>query len=478
MNEIAIIAVVSRRCLVTMNILSFSNLALPPEILSNLETLSYLEMTPTQAKSLPFILKNQDVIVKAKTGSGKTAAFGLGILSKVDPQRFEPQVLVICPTRELAEQVSKEIRRLARLIPNMRVLTLCGGKPMRLQVESLQKGVHILVATPGRLLDHIDRNTLSLQRINTLVLDEADRMVDMGFFDIIVDIIQVLPSKRQTLLFSATYPSTIAQLCQSIQKSPIEITLESQDDKVDISQLAYQVRENEKYEVLFALLKHYNMQSTLIFCNTKRQCDEVAMQLCEQGLYALALHSEFEQREREEILLQFANHSCCILVATDVAARGLDVQDLPFVINYDLPSSPEIYVHRIGRTGRMGKTGIAISLFSHAQSYKLEAIEKYTQFEIKKAEKASLNTAKRLTMAPPMRTLCINGGKKNKIRATDILGALTAGGELTGEKVGKINIFDFYSYVAINRTVSSQALSKLQNGKIKGRTFKIRYLDN
>lgn len=459
-----------------MNLMSFSNLALCPEILSNLETLGYQEMTPIQAKSLPFILKNHDLIVKAKTGSGKTAAFGLGILSKVDPQHGEPQALVLCPTRELADQVSKEIRRLARLIPNIRVLTLCGGKPLRMQTESLRQGAHILVATPGRLQDHIKRNTLSLKHIDTLILDEADRMLDMGFFDTIVDIIKIMPTARQTLLFSATYPSTIAQLCQFIQKKPIEITLDTQDNTVDILQLAYQVKENEKNEALLDLFKHYNMQSAIIFCNTKMQCDEVATQLCEKGLYALPIHSEFEQREREEILLQFANNSCPILVATDVAARGLDIKDLPFVINYDLPSNPEIYVHRIGRTGRIGKSGIAISLFLHAQLFRLDAIEKYTQSVITRVEKASLNTTKRVMTTPRMRTLCINGGRKNKIRPTDILGALTAEGGIVGDQVGKIDIFDFYSYVAINHIVSSQALSKLQEGKIKGRTFKIRYL--
>lgn len=461
-----------------MNSMSFSHLALRPEILTNLQSLGYQNMTLIQAKSLAFILKNQDIIVKAKTGSGKTAAFGLGILSKVDLQHLEPQALVICPTRELADQVSNEIRRLGRLIPNLRVLTLCGGKPLRLQAESLEHGAHILVATPGRLQDHIKKDTLSLKQIHSLVLDEADRMVDMGFFDTIVDIIKFIPSERQTLLFSATYPSTIAQLCQSIQRNPIEITLDTEDDRVDISQLAYQAKENEKNDVLVDLFKHYNMQSTLIFCNTKMQCDALAMHLRHKGLYALAIHSDLEQREREEILLQFANNSCPILVATDVAARGLDIENLPYVINYDLPSSPEIYVHRIGRTGRMGKSGIAISLFSPAQIFKLDAIEEYTQSVITRVDKASLNTTQRVTIAPSMRTLCIQGGKKNKIRPTDILGALTAEGGLTGNQVGKINIFDFYSYVAINRMVSSQAFSKLQNGKIKGRTFKIRYLDN
>jgi len=461
-----------------MNAMSFSNLALSPEILSNLETLGYQTMTPIQAKSLPIILKNHDIIVKAKTGSGKTAAFGLGILAAIDVQYVDPQALVLCPTRELADQVSKEIRRLARLMPNIRVLTLCGGKPLRMQAESLRHGAHIVVATPGRLDDHIKKRTLNLKYIRTLVLDEADRMLDMGFFDAIVDIIKVIPTQRQTLLFSATYPSTIATLCQSIQKNPIEITLDTQDDVVDILQLAYPVKHNEKNAILLALFAHYNVESTIIFCNTKIQCDEVAMELREKGWYALAIHSDFEQREREEILLQFANNSCPILVATDVAARGLDIKDLPFVINYDLPASPEIYVHRIGRTGRIGKSGTAISFFLQSEAPMLEAIEKCTDSAITRAEKASLKTTKQGVMSPPMRTLCINGGRKNKIRPGDILGALTGKGGISGEHVGKIDIFDFHAYVAVHSSVSSQAFSKLQEGEIKGRTFKIRPLHN
>jgi ATP-independent RNA helicase DbpA len=298
----------------------------------------------------------------------------------------------------------------------------------------------------------------------------------MGFYDNIIDIIKLLPTKKQTLLFSATYPNEIAEISQLIQKNPIEITVESKEDIPNIAQLAFQAREHEKNDAVIALLAHYNPESTIIFCKTKSQCDDVAIFLCEKGYHALAIHSDFEQHEREEVLLQFANRSCSILVATDVAARGLDIKDLPLVINYDLPSSPEMYVHRIGRTGRGGKSGFALSLYAFAENFKIEAIEAFTQIAITKIEKASLDVSNHVIAQPAMRTLCIHGGKKNKIRPGDILGALTGEGGLTADQVGKIDIFDFHTYVAINREVASKVLNNLQDGKIKGRSFKMRYL--
>ncbi len=446
-------------------------------MLRNLESLGYQEMTPIQAKSLPLVLKNQDLIVKAKTGSGKTVAFGLGLIAKLSPSVYTPQSLVICPTRELADQVSKVLRSLARMIPNICVLTLCGGKPFGMQAEALSKKVHIVVGTPGRIQDHIERKTLNLKNIKTLVLDEADRMLDMGFYDEILHIIKQLPLQRQTLLFSATYPDAIAKISESFQQSPIEIHIEDEAQKPNIEQIAYQVSEHEKDEALIALIAHYKVQSAIVFCRTKIKCDEVASALCHQGVHALAIHSSLEQRDREEVLLQFANNSCSILVATDVAARGLDIKDLPLVINYDLPSSPEDYVHRIGRTGRAGNSGLAISLFSQGHTFKIEAIEAYTNTLIQRMDKDTL-TSSCVFVKPSMKTLCINAGKKNKIRPGDILGALTGDGGLKGTQVGKIDIFDFNAYVAIDSTVSSSVLRRLQSAKIKGRTFKMRYLNN
>lgn len=447
-------------------------------MLKNLDSLHYQQMTPIQAQSLPYILKGQDVLAKAKTGSGKTAAFGLGLLAKIDLQEYQPQAMVICPTRELADQVSKEIRRLARLTPNIRVLTLCGGKPFRMQAEAIYHGAHIIVGTPGRLQDHLARKTLVLSKIKTLVLDEADRMLEMGFYDNIIDIIQKLPRHKQTLLFSATYPDAISDMSRLLQKEPIEIAIESQDDNLLIAELALQVNEQEKNTALLDMMARYNMSSAIVFCRTKRQCDDVAIFLCDKGYHALPIHSDFEQREREEVLLQFANQSCSFLVATDVAARGLDIKELPLVINYDMPSDPQSYVHRIGRTGRNGQSGMAISFFAQTESFKIAAIEEYTQQAITRISRESSAKPLSAMTVPPMRTLCIHAGKKNKMRPGDILGALTGEGGLAGSDVGKIDIFDFYSYVAIRRQHSASVLQKLQNGQIKGRTLKMRYLDN
>jgi len=456
----------------------FSALTLADPLLNNLETLGYLEMTPIQEKSLPAILNHQDVLAKAKTGSGKTAAFALGILAKIDPANLAPQALVLCPTRELADQVSKEIRRLARALPNMKVLTLCGGKPFGMQAESLHMGAHILVGTPGRLLDHIQRKTIYLKDVRTLVLDEADRMLDMGFYEDIMDVIRPLPSNRQTLLFSATYPDEIAAISQAIQHEPLTISVESVDDAPLITQLAYQVAAEDKKDLLLRVLSEHADKAAIVFCRTKIQCDEVAIMLCQKGFHALAIHGDFEQRDREEMLLQFANQSCQILVATDVAARGLDIKDLPLVINYDLPSDSDSYVHRIGRTGRAGKSGLAISLFGEKERFRLEGIAADTQSVIDMdAVKPAYHNKNTSRPLPLMRTLCINAGKKNKMRPGDILGALTGEGNLAGASVGKIDIFDFHAYVAILREHSSQIIDKLQ-GKIKGRTFRMRFLDN
>ncbi|MGE3318481.1 MAG: ATP-dependent RNA helicase DbpA [Candidatus Berkiella sp.] len=452
----------------------FSRLPLSEALLNNLVSLDYLKMTPIQAKSLPAILDNQDVIAKANTGSGKTAAFALGVLSKIEAENFAPQALIICPTRELADQVSKEIRRLARVMPNVKVLTLCGGKPFGMQAESLQMGAHIIVATPGRLLDHIQRKTIWLKQVQTLVLDEADRMLDMGFYDDIIDIVKILSPQRQTLLFSATYPDEIAQMSKSIQRNPMSVSVEA-EDKPLITQMAYLVEETTKNECLINVLSLHSDKSAIVFCRTKAECDSVAIMLCQHDFHALALHGDFEQRDREETLLQFANGSCAILVATDVAARGIDIKDLPLVINFGLPADPDTYVHRIGRTGRAGKEGLALTLFNEKERFKLDKISSLLDTPITIHSEAPAYTALRRT--PLMRTLCINAGKKNKMRPGDILGALTGEGGLAGASVGKIDIFDFHAYVAIARSQSAKLINKLQ-GKIKGRVLKMRFLDD
>jgi ATP-independent RNA helicase DbpA len=455
---------------------TFSTLPLTPAFLANLKSLDYQVMTPIQEQSLPAILEDKDVQAQAKTGSGKTAAFGIGLLHKLDVQLYQTQALVLCPTRELADQVSKELRRLARTIPNTNILTLCGGKPIGPQIGSLERNPHIVVGTPGRILKHLQKGTLILRNVKTLVLDEADRMLDMGFYDDIINIIEGIPQQRQTLLFSATYPDEIKDISHTIQNNPVDIRVESLHDNKKIKQVFYEIQKGERTKVLVSLLHHYHPESSVVFCNRKQQCQELADELWQQGFHVLALHGDLDQRERDQVLVQFSNKSSSILIATDVAARGLDIKDLQAVINFELSPDPEIHIHRIGRTGRAGKEGLALSLFMASEARKVNAIEDYQNSPIKIDPISSLKLRENFRLSPPMVTLCINGGRKNKVRAGDILGALTANTQLPGKQIGKIDIFDNHTYVAVDRPIAKQALKILSEGKIKGRMFKVRKL--
>jgi len=452
---------------------AFSSLPLTPECLANLASLDYHQMTPIQAQSLPAILDGRDVKAQAKTGSGKTAAFGIGLLHTIDPKRFKTQALVICPTRELADQVSKELRRLARAVHNIKILTLCGGTPIGPQFGSLEKPPHIAVGTPGRILKHCGKGSLKLDHVQTLVLDEADRMLDMGFSEDILAIIGHTPEQRQTLLFSATYPDEIKQISASVQTNPVDIQVESLHDATVIKQLFYEVPRGEKTDALMALLRHHQPESAVVFCGRKQQCQDLADSLNEQGFQALALHGDLEQKDRDRVLVQFANKSMPLLIATDVAARGLDIKDLGAVINYELSPDPEIYIHRIGRTGRAGREGLALSLFHTSEAPKVGAIEKQLQqalhFEEIPVPAESANPPQ-----PIMVTLCINAGRKQKLRPGDILGALTADKTLPGSEIGKIDIFDMVAYVAVTRANAKKALRILSEGKIKGMRMLVR----
>jgi ATP-independent RNA helicase DbpA len=443
-------------------------------MLKNLASLGYAEMTPIQAHSLPLILAGKDVIAKAKTGSGKTAAFGIGLLSRIEVSSPRLQALVICPTRELADQVGKELRRLARFTDNMRVLTLCGGVPFGPQLGSLEHGAHIVVGTPGRLLDHLRRGGLDLTLLQTLVLDEADRMLDMGFQEEIGALIAATPKKRQTLLFSATYPEAIAAMSESIQHEPVEVSVDEAHDDGAIEQVLYEVDSDERTAAVARILGHYRPESTLVFCNTKKECQEVAEALVKRGLSALAIHGDLEQRERDQVLVRFSNKSVSVLVATDVAARGLDIKELSAVINFELSRDPEIHIHRIGRTGRAGEQGLALSLVTAQEGRRVQAVETALGTTIPRAELSSLVATAGGALVPPMVTLCIDGGRKNKMRPGDILGAVTGEAGIAGSEVGKIEVFDSCAYVAIMRGSAAQALSCLSANKIKGRFFKVR----
>jgi ATP-independent RNA helicase DbpA len=453
---------------------SFTTLPISRAAMANLATLGYKKMTPVQAQSLPLILKGRDLIAQAKTGSGKTAAFGIGLLEKINPRFFGVQALVLCPTRELADQVGKELRRLARSIPNIKLVLLCGGKPFGPQKGSLAYGAHIVVGTPGRIQDHLRKETLELKGMKTLVLDEADRMLDMGFIDVVKDIIRHAPRARQTLLFSATYPEKIKRLCRSVQRDPVTVTVEVEHDPGVIQQLFYEVKKHERNNTLLALFEHYQPRNALVFCHTKKQCDVVARLLRDHRVEALALHGDLDQRQRDQVLVRFSNDSCPVLVATDVAARGLDIKSLEVVINYELTRDPEVYVHRIGRTGRAGEKGLALSIFTISDQQRIREIEIYQDKPCICDTYASLDRDPDFSLRPPMVTIQIAAGRKNKLRPGDLLGALTGEAGLAGSQVGKIDIFDMTSYVAIERTALRQALNYLSSGKVKGRNVRAR----
>jgi ATP-independent RNA helicase DbpA len=454
----------------------FASLPLSPATLANLVTLGYQQMTPIQAASLPAALLGKDIIAQAKTGSGKTAAFALTLLANLNPRRFAVQSLVLCPTRELADQVTTEIRRLARADDNIKVVTLCGGVPLRGQLATLEHGAHIVVGTPGRVMDHLERQSLQLDAMNTLVLDEADRMLDMGFFDDIVKVARQCPKERQTLLFSATYPEGIAKLAAQFMREPLTVTVEAQHSGGQIEQRWYEVKDKDRLHAVGQLLMHFRPASTLAFCNTKLQCRDLVDVLHAQGISALALHGDLEQRDRDQVLVRFANRSCSVLVATDVAARGLDIASLAAVINVDVTPDPEVHIHRIGRTGRAGESGLALNLASLDEMGSVGRIEQLQKQESVWFPLAELKPTGSGPLLAPMVTLHIQGGRKEKIRPGDVLGALTADLGYTREQVGKINVNEWSTYIAVDRDIAEQVASRLN--RIKGKNVKARVLED
>ncbi len=457
---------------------NFSRLNLSVTAVSNLTQLGYTAMTPIQAASLPLTLAGQDLIAQASTGSGKTAAFGLPLVEKLQATDMAIQALVLCPTRELADQVTQEIRRLARATGNIKVVTLCGGVALRGQVISLEHGAHVVVGTPGRILDHLERGSLNLHAVKTLVLDEADRMLDMGFMEDIAKVVKQCAKDRQTLLFSATYPEGIAKLASQFMRNPQTVTVQAQHSATKIRQVFVQVKEGERLNAVSQVLNHFRPESTLAFCNTKQQCRDLVAVLQAQGFSALALYGELDQRERDQVLIQFANRSCSVLVATDVAARGLDVAQLEAVINVDVTPDSEVHIHRIGRTGRGDAEGLAISLASMDEMGSVGKIELLQGRESVWMPLASLTPAAGGVLRPPMATLQIVGGRKEKIRAGDVLGALTGEAGFTREQVGKINVNEFSTYVAVERSIAKQAVDKLSSGRVKGRSVKVRLMED
>ena len=454
------------------NFIKFSSLDLQPSLLSNLVEIGYEEMTLVQAETLPQMIGGSDVLARAKTGSGKTAAFGLGLLNKLDATSFRTQALVLCPTRELADQVAKEIRRLARGILNVKILTLCGGVPLRPQLASLQHSPHIIVGTPGRVLKHLAKETVKLKDLETLVLDEADRMLDMGFSEELDAILKFVPKDRQTLLFSATYAESIVAVSKRVQRNPIKVDVTGDEQPAQIMQFWCSVTQENRNTDLVRALREWGGELNLVFCNTKIDCTEVANYLRSRNIASLALHGDLDQSERSEVLVRFANKSASVLIATDVAARGLDVKDLNAVFNYELPRHAEIYLHRIGRTARASKKGVAVSLVERREERRWQEIDELLPDAIR--TKCVIPDAKRSAdpLNPSMTTIQINGGRKNKLRPGDLLGVLTADGGVPGDSVGSIDLFDTFSYVAIRNDQATKALRQLANRAIKGRMYR------
>lgn len=454
---------------------SFNDFGLSSAMRANLEQLGFTKPTEIQAKALAPGLAGKDVIAMAKTGSGKTAAFGISLIERLNPRLFAVQSLILCPTRELADQVAKALRELARARENVKILTLCGGVSIGPQIGSLSHGAHIVVGTPGRVQDHLRKGTLSLARLKTVVLDEADRMLDMGFQDAMEDILSQTPGSRQTMMFSATWPAPIRELSKQYQKDPVDVRAETAGENPDIEELFYEVSPRQRVDAIVALLSGRQPESCIVFCTTKQQCDEMAEDLGNRGFSALALHGDLEQRDRDSVLVRFGNQSCSILVATDVAARGLDIKSLPLVINAEPARDPEVHTHRIGRTGRAGEQGHAVTFCTPAQGHKISRIESERGRSALWGDTESLLATPAKPVVPAMRTLCIAGGRKDKIRPGDVLGALTGDAGIPGNAVGKIDLFDHQCFVAVEKSQAGKALSRLESGKVKGRKIRVRY---
>ena len=454
----------------------FSSLPLSAALLPGLQAVGYTEMTPIQAQALPAILDRRDLIAQAPTGSGKTAAFGLGVLQAIDPESIRTQALVLCPTRELADQVGKQLRKLATGIANLKLSVLCGGIPLGPQLASLGHAPHVVVGTPGRILELVAKQALQVNGVRTLVLDEADRMLDMGFEDQIRDIVKKLPKDRQTMLFSATFPDAIRDLGNAMLHDAVEVSVGDGAEPATIQQLFFEAEEGRKAPLLAALLMRYQPESCVVFCNTRNDTRELVGSLEHYGFSALALHGDMEQRDRDEVLVRFANRSCSVLVASDVAARGLDVEDIGAVVNYELPTDADTYLHRVGRTGRAGRNGLALSLVTPREMPRAKMIEERQGAPLHWEQAVPLSGRPKTVPQAAMATLRIDAGRTDKLRPGDIVGALTGDAGLHKDAIGKIDVYATRSYVAINRKHAEQALSRLRAGKIKGRKFRVNAL--
>ena len=521
-----------------METVRFEDLGLRPQILRAVMEMGFEAATPIQARAMPIIMEGRDVIGQAQTGTGKTAAFGIPLLEKIDPKSKKLQALVLCPTRELAIQVADEIRRLCRFMHGIKVLPIYGGQDIGKQIRSLKGGIQLIIGTPGRVMDHMRRHTLKLENLHTVVLDEADEMLNMGFREDIEDILKEVPEERQTILFSATMPKPILEITKNYQKNAELVKVVKKELTVqNIDQYYYEVKAKNKEEVLSRLLDMYNPKLSLVFCNTKRRVDELTSALQGRGYFAEGLHGDMKQSQRDRVMNGFRNGKTEILIATDVAARGIDVDDVEAVFNYDLPQDDEYYVHRIGRTGRAGRVGKAFTFIVGKEVYKLKDIQRYCKTKIYaqpipslndvsaiKADKI-LNNITSLIQNEDLRSmveiieqrlneedytamdiaaaflkqamgtteadgekpydfgdtgaeegmvrLFINIGKKKNLRPGDILGAVAGDSGMPGKLVGCIDMYDKYTFVEVPKDRAMDVLHAMDHAKIKGKEINI-----
>jgi ATP-independent RNA helicase DbpA len=458
----------------------FASLSLSRPLLDVVAELGFETLTEIQAKCIPLLLAGRDVIGQSKTGSGKTAAFGLPMLEKLELSDRSLRALVLCPTRELCDQVARVLRTLGRRHAGLQVLVVAGGKPLAPQRDALARGVHVVVATPGRLIDLLDRGAVSLGNVGMVVLDEADRMLEMGFREDMVKILSKTPAGRQTALFSATFPAGVEAISRAYQRDPVRITVEDGEAAPDIEQLAYDIGRTEREEALVAVLGLHPHASALVFCNLKATVDALTTRLSGTGVSVAKLHGDLEQKDRDRVMAKLRNQSTRVLIATDVAARGIDVQALDLVVNYDLPTQAEVYVHRIGRTGRAGQRGLAVTLTTSGERRKLVELEQLTGFKLTRRTLPAAPSAAAAPLArdAAMVTLYVSGGRKEKVRPGDILGALTGeAGGFSGDDIGKIEIHEHFTYVAVAKAIANEAVRSLSNGKIKGRRFKVGFVE-
>ena len=527
-----------------MEHLRFEDMNISNEICRAVLDMGFEEATPIQSQAIPVILEGKDIIGQSQTGTGKTAAFGIPLLERINPEDRRLQALILCPTRELAIQVSEEFRKLLKYKDNIRVLPIYGGQPIDRQIAALRKGTQVVIGTPGRVMDHMRRRTIKAETVQMMVLDEADEMLDMGFREDIETILVKIPEEHQTLLFSATLSPEILDITKRFQRNPEFIKIVRKELTVpNIEQYYFDVKEKTKLDALCRIIDVYDPKLAMVFCNTKKRVDDLVEMLQGRGYFAEGLHGDLKQAQRDKVMQKFRNGTIEILVATDVAARGIDVDDIDVVFNYDVPQDEEYYVHRIGRTGRAGKAGKAFTFCVGKEIYKLRDIMRYTKTKIQQQKLPTLSDVEEMKTniylekikgiieerhltkyihlvdrlmeedytsidiaaallkdhlsdvnaddidalddinlggtelyggeGEKMVRLFINAGKKSKIRAKDIVGAIANEAGIPGKTLGEIAIFDEYTFVDVPNEFVRDILHGMKHAKIKGKRVHI-----